>query len=367
MRLRSSLIVVSALVGVAALMVVLRPSPQTGARPTGDEPLLSGDVATWREAAVHRGLEGVSALPVLEALARDPSNADRVALALDVALRRSVRASDLSGFPTLQALVELRVATARRSLVLGPEPHTFRVPMLDGFAAPVAMEMLEQGKPEEQVLALRALQQLRATVAMPRVQGLTDAGTFVRVWNDDSFGRLSIAKEATTTLESFTRTIPQVPCLAVEGELLLGGAQLDLTNEVRQLPAGLAATTSKAYWDAARPLWRLWWRLAGDAGTPDRNAWLDAKNARHGFRFEKHVEPRGHSFMHLRGPRDVTCTVTDASGPLTTSLPFDREADPQGATTQVQCGNDAGVAVASGFFVAPGEEWTLTILPKKED
>jgi hypothetical protein len=328
------------------------------------DPLTSPDVATWREAAVRRGLEGPSALPGLEALANKPENTDRVRLVLDIAFRQSVHLKDLEPFPRLKAIASGPLDAARTALVPNRKPLS----TTNGFFVPVALERLESGTPEEQLLAMGVLSNLRATIAVPLLQQRTTSLAKASVWTGDSSIPASSGKEATRAIEGLTRTLPEVPCLHVEQELILGGAGWDLVNAVRQLPAGLAATTSEGYWEVARPLWKTWWRLAGDAGVPDRAAWLDAMNARERFRLERHVQPRGHSLVHLRGPAEVHCTLGNLSpAPVTTTLPFDHEGDPlEHEMVALRCGDDGGVFFDQQLVFEAGDELTVTFLETPE-
>jgi len=152
---------------------------------------------------------------------------------------------------------------------------------------------------------------------------------------------------------------------------ILNGAydgMFDLINVIRQTSRAKEATTWDEWWDAARPAWKHWWKLAGNGlRPPNREEWLNYEREREGFKLQR--KPSGKTELRVRGPGGTRCEVYEdsvrvASGQL--PIHFVHKADPGSVRVPegilIRAMFSDGRAWEKTFVFNRDQTWTLTLL-----
>ncbi|MBX7114028.1 MAG: hypothetical protein K1X64_06785 [Myxococcaceae bacterium] len=247
--------------------------------------------AVWREAVVHASHRGAELLPEMELRASkgDEETRRRVKAWLEMALRRSLKWGDVSGYRALAKLGEAEVNEGRARFaelasakVVNDHPPA-GLHELGGFALAAATEALAGGNPVAQAEALRLIHWRAARHLRPLVEQKRADMTRLTEWHGDYSTGATLSNHAAAVLAGWDRQIDAVPCLLFEEDVDDFGS--DLVNAMRSSNDAIRATTEQEYWDRARPAWGRWWGLTPDGGLspPSREVWLTGERAQGGF------------------------------------------------------------------------------------
>ncbi|MBI2922398.1 MAG: hypothetical protein HYY18_15200 [Planctomycetes bacterium] len=264
--------------------------------------LLGGDPAAYHEAACRIAHEGKDGLARLEArLAKMKPTAEqegRAATTLSLALLFTTPRADLAAWPVLAGVAKERIAQGRElAKRLAGYEGKFRSPGNGAPGAPepepAPLDLDDSALRRLQGFALEGIADLCASEeAINRAYGaslLIDMNAFQeqaaldRLSNDGGGFHTfdGCCDHATTVGETVKESLASRsswiarraakpdPVFAAEVELMVQSLQQQedggfdgmshLVNGLRQAVGKRAPATSDAWWDAARPVWRVWW------------------------------------------------------------------------------------------------------------
>lgn len=305
--------------------------------------LAKTETATWREAQVRLAATGPGILDPLDVLATaQRANADllrRITDVLAVALLTSVRWEDVSQRNELVRLASphvdkgrtLAVKLAKQEILdIGEAPNLppgaehepseietalgdFRA--LSGFSAPAISDLLAHSNPVARGYGILLVGRVGA-LARERetLEKLQNDGAAIRVRGACWVGHSTVGKEA----EEVLKVYPRREGLALDiGKVIhrfyvlnkADGAS-DLINGMRQTSQVFRSESSDEWWEAARPVWKKWWEMAGTGYQPqDREEWLNVLRAREGFSLVRTPNPDGSSKLVLSVPEGARYQV----------------------------------------------------------
>jgi len=367
--------------------------------------LVSSDVAEWREAQFRLAGAGPAALAAIDlpGLLGDVEGRVRVRGVVEMALVRSVTVRNVQAHARLYALVADSIAKGLGNATRleqqrefeGPDADAMIIPddkprpttdkqklhALGGCAIPAALSLLHSPNPIGRAYGVWVIRGLGATPCADSVAALVNDTARFPVDHGDFTDAETVGANAGACVAALTAA-PRYRSDVYEESALRVDDTGDLINGIRQTSQAMQANNWEQWWNEARPVWRDWWRLAGDGlYPPDREEWLHAVSEYRGFRLLRVPNPEPRTVLRVTGPPGTRCRVETDSMVVAEGEPplevvreqdsvsvarrKDREmrGDYSDRTFDVIASLPGGRSFRRGFFWAPSMRLTVELLP----